>query len=501
MHHPTWEQWKSDLDACGSPSEQVGFVKDTLRHKTMLHVFGRFFFPHIVKGNDDPPEAHLELIEFLSGENDGAAIFPRGFAKTTWEKIDTVHDIVYGLEPVVLYISATLTDAQFHFDSIKSELESNEWLRHAYGNLVPGFDEDGTKWTNTHFQTTNGINVIARGAGKGRGVNIRNRRPTKIIVDDAESDEQVHSAQRREKYHRWLTEVIMPSRDKERGRIKVIGTVIHPECEVLKFYEAHGGIFRRAIEDGESIWPLFWSLADLTRVRDGYVDSDGKVHSGIGLLAFSQEYLNEPINADATVFDRKALERNTYETLPPLEWLDIRMAVDPNAGMSKMADFMGICVIGRDRRTNVRYVLEARKFKGKITSLDSNEETQESVFDTVYSRWNPSLAGVECVRTMGIALYQLLLSKNKYRLTQISPEGKDKVARAQMVSPFVEQDMIKFSPSHVDLYNEMVVFPNGEHDDVLDSWIYANGMLASNSVKLDKTRRSGITTGLRSKQF
>lgn len=432
----------------------------------MLHIFGRFFFPNIIKGEYEIPDAHLQLIEFMTAPEDGAGIFPRGFAKTTWEKIDTIHDIVYGLEPVILYISATLEDAQFHFESIKNELESNDWLIKCYGNLVPDPSMPSTKWTNKHFQTTNEINLVARGAGKGRGVNIRNKRPTKIIVDDAESDEQVHSSQRREKYHRWLTEVIMPSRDKERGRIKVIGTVIHPECEVLKFYKAHGGIFRKAIENGESIWPNFWSLDDLIRVRDGYIDSDGKQHEGIGLLAFSQEYLNEPINADAVVFNRQAIERNTYDELPPLTWLEIRMAVDPNAGQSKMADFMGICVIGRDKRDNKRYVLEARKFKGKITSLDTSEETQESVFDTIYNRWNPSLAGIECVRTMGIALYQLLLSKNKYRLTQISPEGKDKVARAQMVTPFIEQDIIKFSPTHVDLYNEMIVFPNGEHDDV-----------------------------------
>lgn len=500
-HHPTWNSWKADLDAISDPKAQKEYIRDTLQHKTNLHIFGRFFFPHIIQGEEEPPEAHLELIEFMTSPEDGAGIFPRGFAKTTWEKIDCIHDIVYGLEPVILYISATLEDAQFHFDSIKNELESNEWLIYVYGSFVPPTDQLGTKWTNKHFQTTNGVNVIARGAGKGRGVNIRNKRPTKIIVDDAESDEQVRSSARREKYHKWITEVIMPSRDKVRGRIKVIGTVIHPECEVLKFYEAHGGIFRRAIEDGQSIWPNFWTLGDLIRVRDGYTDSEGKQHEGIGVLAFSQEYLNEPINSDATVFDRKAIERNVYDELPRLEELEIRMAVDPNAGQSKMADFMGICVLGRHRTTFKRYVLESRKFKGKITSLDPNEETQESTFDTVYTRWNPIVAGIEVVRTMGVALYQLLLSRNKYRLIKIDPKGKDKVARAQMVAPFIEQNIILFSVTQVDLYNEMIVFPNGEHDDIVDAFIHVNDMFGASSVKLDKKKRSGISTGLRTKQF
>ena len=464
--HPTFQEWRQDLKASQTLEEEITFIKQTLRHKTNLHIFGRLFFPHIIRGEVETPDFHLELIEFLSSPNDGAAIEPRSFAKSTWEKIDSLHDIVYALEPVMVYGSDSMSAAQLQLEGIKSELENNGRLRQVYGDLVPLDANVGRKWTNTHFETSNGVNMLARGRGKGRGINIKNKRPTKIILDDVETDESVHSDEQRRKTHDWIYNVIIPSLDRERGRIKMIGTVIHPQCEVLAFYKAKGGVFRRAIEDGKSLWPAYWPLEALYRVRDGYVGEDGRQIEGIGLRAFSQEFLNEPINTDTSVFNRQSLERNTYEVLPPLEWLEIRMAIDPNAGQSKMADFMGLCVMGRDKRDNKRYVLEARKFKGKITSLDPKEETQESIFDSVYTRWDPLIAGIECVRTMGIALYQILSSKNKYRLTVVTPEGKDKVSRAQRIEPFVEQDIIKFSTSHVDLYNEMIVFPNGEHDDV-----------------------------------
>src|SRR3990167_8787977 len=110
FYHPTWEEWVNDL-AEVKPEDSETFIKKTLEPKTMLHIFGRFFFPNIIMGNDEVPEAHLQLIEFMTSPQDGAAIFPRGFAKTTWEKIDCLHDIVYGVEPVILYISATLGDA------------------------------------------------------------------------------------------------------------------------------------------------------------------------------------------------------------------------------------------------------------------------------------------------------------------------------------------------------------------------------------------------------
>jgi predicted phage terminase large subunit-like protein len=482
-----------------TPEKQEVFIQRTLAKKCNLHIFGKFFFPHIIQGKDETPECHHDLLAFLTSPASGAAIFPRGHAKSTWEKIDTLHDIVYGLEPVIMYISHSLEDAQFHFESMRFELESNKKLQKIYGYLVPDLKDksQSSKWTNKHFETTNGINVVARGANKGRGVNIKNRRPTKIIVDDAETDEQVHSEMRRRKYHDWLYQVIIPSLDKDRGRIKVIGTVIHPEAEILKFYKGHGGIFRRAIENEKPIW---WPLTSLQRIRDGYVDEKGMFHEGIGLRAFSQEYLNEPINDETSIFKREWLDKFTYEKIPDLTRLDIKMAVDPNAGQSQMADFMGICVLGRDRLTGKRYVLEATHFKGSIEEADPDKPSQVAFFDQIYSKWNPIVAGVECVLNQ-TALYQVLLAKGKYRLTKLSPEGRDKVNRARFVEPLVAQGSILFNASHVTFYNEMIQFPEGAHDDMVDAFVYANSLFERNAVEYEVKKAPMATAGLVNKRF
>ena len=478
--------------------EQSKWVRLSLLPKSRLHIFGRYFFPHIIKGAYETPDIHLDLIDFLSSPEWGAGIIPRGFAKSTWEKIDTIHDIVYSLEPVILYISDALQSAQFHFESMKIELETNDALRLVYGNLVPDLkDQQSVKWTNSHFETTNGVNVVARGAGKGRGVNIRNQRPTKVIIDDGETDEMVRSHDRREKYWRWITDVIIPSIDKERGRLKVIGTVINPHAAVKRFYDERGGIFRRAIEDGKSVWPEMWSIEDLLRLRDGYTDDKGDFHPGIGIRAFSQEYMNEPINEDTSIFKQEWLDRNQYTNIPTNEELsrfyDVKMAVDPNAGQSEMADFMGICVIGRHRGTKKRYVLECRRVKKPING-------QEEEFERTYSRWNPVIAGVECVLNQ-TALYQMLSSRRKYRLKKLSPEGKDKVNRAHHVEPLVEQDIIQFHPNHKDLYNELIDFPNGLHDDLVDAFVYCNSLFEENAVKLTTERHDTITGGLINAKF
>ena len=391
-----------------------------------------------------------------------------------------------------------MESAGFHFESIKSELENNDAIRTVYGNMVPQLKgQKGIKWTNKHFETTNGVNVVARGAGKGRGVNIKNQRPTKVIIDDGETDEQVNSKMRRQKYHDWVSQVVIPSLDPKRGRLKMIGTVIHPHCEVLRFYHEHGGIFRKGVVDGKSVWEEQRPYKDLIALRDGYTDANGQFHAGIGLRAWSQEIMNEPINDDTSVFKREWLDEFTYDRLPSADdmqrWFDIVMAVDPNAGLSEMADFMGICVMGLDRRTNKRYVLHAEQLKDSI-------DKQVQRIEVLYKKWNPRVIGIEKVLNQ-TALYQLVLSKGSYPVRALSPEGKDKVNRARIVEPFVEQGVILFSSTHVALYNELVQFPNGEHDDLVDAFLYANELLKSSNDTMKQTRSKMITSGIRKKQF
>ena len=469
------------------------WVRESLRSKDRLHIFGQYFFPHIIKGLNEVPECHIDLIREMTKRVNSAIIFPRGFAKSTWEKIDCIHDIVYELEPVILYISDSLGSARFHFESIKTEFESNEDLRELYGDLVPPNNQKSHKWTNTHFETTNGVNVVARGAGKGRGVNIKNNRPTKIICDDIEGDQQVLSADRRRQIHDWLHEVIIPSLDKARGYVKMVGTVIHPAAEVLRFHRENGGIFRRAIEDGESIWPNYWTLEDLSRLRDGYTDEYGQFHAGIGTTAFSKEYMNDPIDDETSIFKRAWLESNIWEKIPERHWMTVVIAVDPNAGQSQQADFMGITVLGLDKRDKQRYVLETRQVKVTI-------DKQVEVVEELNEKWKPRSIGIEKIMNQ-TALYQLAKSRKNMPIKALSPEGKDKVNRAYRVQPLVEQNVIKFNRYDTALYNEMIQFPNGAHDDVFDSFMYANEMLASSGDKLTVERTGSIMGNVRQKKF
>lgn len=502
-------------DVLGTPDHQrAEFISRSLRSKRMLHVFGRYFFPHMIRGEASCPEAHLRLISFLASPDSCAIVFPRGFAKSTWERIDTIHDVTYALEPVIVFYGATASDVEQHFDGIKSELETNALLRRVYGSLVPEVGRPGTKWNGKHIRTLNGVHVIGRGAGKGRGVNLGSRRPTKVVIDDGETDEMVRSAKRREKYWRWITEVVEPSLDKERGRLKKIGTVIHPKCAVLRYYEERGGMFMRAIENGESIWPSYWSLDDLNRKRDGYVNAEGKRVKGIGSRAFSQEYLNTPIGEGLTVFRQEWLDSNTWERLPRMEELDVYMAVNPAAGEGSLADDYGLCVIGRHRSTGKRYVLASSAYHGGVGTQVTDRDGKvvftgaRKWFNDAYERWQPLVAGVEAARTVQ-AFWQAIRDSGLYRCRKLAPSmgiggaAASKTERAKLVEPHVEQGMVLFHPSQGDLYDQLVAFPSEDvHDDVADAFFHANSLLDAGGAKLEEIQRTVTgTSNMRARQF
>lgn len=455
------------------------FIKESLADKQRLHFFGRYFFPHIIKGLDEVPECHKDLIKEINRRKDGAIIFPRGFAKSTWIKIDTIHDIVYKLEPVILYIGNTISDAGFHFESMKAELENNLLLRTVYGNVVPLESDKGKerirrhyqKWTNKHFETTTKINVVARGAGKGRGVNIKNQRPTKIIIDDAEDDIMVKSKERRQKFHNWLYDVIIPSKDPTRGYIKMIGTVIAPHCEVLKFYKQHGGTFRKGIENGDSIWPAYRPIEQLMELK-----------KQVGSRTFSQEILNTPVNDELSIIKPSWLK--FYNTLDRKRKVYVSIMFDPQSGESKDADFYGLGVVGKYRADQYRYVMEMHS--GRDSKLN-----QAALFVRTYQRFKDdplyeiANAGVEVVLGQ-VAVYQLVLEwkagrielpdvnneDRNIKVTKIDPERRTKTDRLEDHEADFERGEILFHESLREFAEKLTCFPSVEHDDDIDALSY-----------------------------
>ena len=489
---PDFEEWSEDLTRIPL-EQQKGWIVDSLQDKSMLPVFGRYFFPLMIRGTDPVPDCHVDLCRELSCVGSRAILFPREHAKSTWEAIDTIHDIVYGSEPVIVYVGATMTDAEMHFGGIKNELESNELLRDIYGDLVPLEGTQGKKWTNRHFETTNGINVKARGARKGRGIKIKGQRPTKIVIDDAEDDESVKNPVLRAKFHDWLYSVIIPSLDSERGKVKMIGTALHDLAEIVQFYEQFGGIFRRAVEKGKAIWPMRWSLEKLESKR-----------KEIGSRAFLREFMQQSKPDEEAGVKREWIEKAHYVTLPLEHGFVGVIYIDPQAGESALADEYAITVLFREKQTVHRYVKE--QIAGRASQL---EQAKEIVRAWQRHKRLIVIVGIECVLNQ-TAVWQNLADWKARKvnfntsetpiadrieeddrnipIVKWSPKGKDKLARLQMFEPDFERGEIHLMPGMVELQNQIMFLETGnlDHDDRVDSLTGALELIGSRGSWRDK---------------
>jgi len=131
-------------------------------------------------------------------------ILPRGFSKTTLMNAANLYDCLTDGTTFCVYISKSADHAEMQLHNIRIELQSNELLKLAYGNLVPA-RSDPEKWQADQLQLLNGAILVARGkGGQVRGLNYKARRPNKIVLDDVEDDGTADSPSELDKSERWF---------------------------------------------------------------------------------------------------------------------------------------------------------------------------------------------------------------------------------------------------------------------------------------------------------
>lgn len=177
-------------------------------------------------------------------------IAPRSGAKSTW--VSWAYPLFCGLhryEQYIQLISDTHGQACQHLDGIKHELETNQALQDAY----PTATGRGDVWREDRIRLPNGVVIEALGTGnKVRGRRERAERPSLIILDDPENDEQVASAVQRAKTWTWFTRAVMNA-GSPRTNVLVLGTTLHRDCLVMRL--ANTGGWKSRLFKSIVTWP------------------------------------------------------------------------------------------------------------------------------------------------------------------------------------------------------------------------------------------------------
>ncbi|HEX7002180.1 MAG TPA: hypothetical protein VF164_10860, partial [Trueperaceae bacterium] len=306
----------------------------------------------------DPAEFHWELAGLADEHERLAVAAPRGHAKTTLLAFARpLFLAATRREPFVLIVSDTATQAEQRTSDIHAELLDNDQLVTAYPHLAlperKDYADKRVKRTTREFITLGGVRFSSAGAGQSlRGIKERNVRPTCIVVDDLENDENVRTPEQRGKLWDWFTKALLNLPGPDGAAIHVVGTILHRDSllsRLLSEEQAGAWTQRRyaAIQDGRPLWPAAWPLERLEAQR-----------ALIGSRAFSTEFLNDPVDDSATLWKEAWLNANRVTEHPPLE--RIAVAVDPPA--TSGGDACGIIAGGTAQGHG--YTLEDNTVKG-----------------------------------------------------------------------------------------------------------------------------------------
>lgn len=203
-------------------------------------LFGKVVMPNMFSAPS--PDFHYTIAEDLMVKDKKQIniIAPRGHAKSSIVGgVFPLYHIVFDKGPkLIVLVSRTQDHAVKLLGTIKDIFDYSNEFRQLFGYW--GMNS-ARSWAKTEVELKDGTMIVCKGTGQQlRGIKHGNQRPTLIIVDDPEDENNTKTSQAMESNLRWLLQSALPSLDPTKGRIAIIGTPIHQRClvETLKRWKA-----------------------------------------------------------------------------------------------------------------------------------------------------------------------------------------------------------------------------------------------------------------------
>lgn len=329
-------------------------------------------------------DAHLDLIKGnLSNVNEYDA-FPRGFAKTTINQLCIAFECANSTQKFIPIIEKTWNEASEVLDGVR-EIFSRELTKLVYGNLI-GHTVEGKEAERQPDAKgdvfINGVRLRALGFNKTiRGLKTKAWRPTKIYVDDVEEDEHIGNPDQRKKYLMNYLRGIMPSLDID-GSIKVRGTILHYDSLLFNLISQHEGKIYKAFDKFDPthtlLWPDYWNYEKL-KEKQKEMESEG-----IGVNAFYQEYLNEPISEEERDFKWEWITKTYKEEDLKYKNLNLYACLDVADAKGEGNDSTG-CIVEAIDENGIWYNRLTKNYKVDVLGL----------IDLIFELW--AMPGMRCI--------------------------------------------------------------------------------------------------------
>lgn len=405
----------------------------------------------------------------------------------------------------ILIVQKTATSAIKTLQVIKTELEQNDGMKGYYrphwqqqvghgdiANPQGAILRDGKRegaWQQQRIyckRSRRGKDPTVEAVGVGGA--ITGGHFDVIILDDIEDDENTKTDERVKSLVNWFTGTIMQLREPD-TKIVVVGTFKTNRQDIYRIVQESpvwdvfvtGAILSHKLDeiryapvrdgrgvvvgvdvqtpDVRTLWPQKWPIAELLL----------EMLASLDVAVWIREKLNDLTALAGMVFNREDFLWFDAGDLAGIRkaggWERLIQVWDTAYELDESADW-SVCVTMGLWRGQV-YVVDVFRERLEFPQLVTEMLRQFGI-------WRP---GVVCVedKVSGKSALQVLEQQTGLPLKRLSPGGKDKVARARGVTPYVQGGRVKLFGGALWLAGflaELTIFPEAAHDDQVDPFVY-----------------------------
>lgn len=232
---------------------------------------------------------------------------------------------------------------------------------------------------------------------------------------------------------------------------------------------------RKVVEDGKVIFPEAFCLTEEERLaalaRGEKLESIERLKN-TNRAKFYGQYLNDPLDEEMLEFKREWFQQfvPSPELSQKLQQAPTLISVDPAFRLKQYADSSGI-VVSKTLPDNNVYLLEAKGIKVTPKGL------VDEIFRLVKMYGNVYKVLVETV-TSQIMLMDLLQDEMRrqgvfFVIEEVKPDSNEvKAVRIRNLLPHYANRRIFHAPHLTALEEQLIEFPKGAHDDIIDALAY-----------------------------
>ena len=432
-----------------------------------------YFFNKDVLGWPDITEIpHKKLCTFVEKHPNKKKLIllPRGHLKSSIVTVGyTCQQVAKNHAIRILIANATSTMAEAFLRQIKDVLLKNKRYRELYGDLSTG----APQWSNS-FITIAGIEKSferkeATVTAYGIGGQLVSQHYDIVILDDIVNRDNVNTKDLIDNTllsYKDILSLLEPG-----GTLLILGTrwhyadlygyILDKDNGLLQDFQIlMGKAYYGEWGKGELLWPkkFTWDkLAELKRQ--------------LGPYEFSSQYLNEVVDAVNADFKREFFHYYNPDNLRG-RIMNRFTIIDPAISGERTADYSVILTVGVDYQ-NLWYIID----------IDRGKYTPPQLIEHIFSadeKHHPKKMGIETFAFQKVLQYSLndeMRKRNRFIPIEELPTDttKTKEDRIRALIPRYYQGTIlhlKNLPNNDWLEDELLRFPKGSHDDIIDALAY-----------------------------